>query len=165
MISIHHSYFLVKLKKISILIPNCGIGWIGWLSQTRPISRSPDGDKKLVQRSKIWEGTRSLFCKELIETLLLGSTWDGCFCGADGGKVSLLLMLFCSMVFRWLYPLKNYHGLILFSQCFRYFHVWNLRNNSKTLYTLFEKCFVSGAMAALSGPRSSEQSPISRGLQ
>ena len=69
------------------------------------------------------------------------------------------------MVFRWLYPLKNYHGLILFSQCFRYFHVWNLRNNSKTLSTLFEKCFVSGAMAALSKPRSSEQSPISRALQ
>ena len=34
-----------SLKRISTVRPkNCG-GGVGWLSQTRPIPRSPDGDK------------------------------------------------------------------------------------------------------------------------
>ena len=35
-----------NLKRISTVRPkSCGSGWGGWLSQTRPVPRSPDGDK------------------------------------------------------------------------------------------------------------------------
>ena len=46
--------------------------WWGWYGvDGMVISDRTDsyGDKKLVEMSKIWEGTRLFFCKELIETL------------------------------------------------------------------------------------------------